>query len=106
MLQYGPAHHMLRIPEPRVMKDFLALTTLTAALVAVGPLAAQDSAAARGHKALVSRAFTPATWPVAAYDNLWKRWEPPLSEKPGDYDRAVREHYGLHEAPYDNGRYP
>ena len=81
-----------------------ALAILFAALLA-GSVTGQETAAARGQKALVSRAFTPATWPVAAYDSLWKHWDPPPAEKPADYDRAVREHYGLHPAPYENGRY-
>jgi hypothetical protein len=76
------------------------------ALMVAGSARAQETPAERGHKALTSRAFTPATWPVAAYDNLWKQWAPPPADKPADYDRAVREHYGLHPAPYDNGRYP
>ena len=83
-----------------------AVTSLALAALLTGSSIAQESAADRGHKALTSRAFTPATWPVAAYDSLWKHWDPALTEKPADYDRAVRGHYGLHRAPYENGRYP
>jgi mono/diheme cytochrome c family protein len=71
-----------------------------------GPLAAQESAAERGHKALISRAFTPSAWPVSAYDDLWKLWDTGAATSPKDYDRAVRERYGLHPAPFENGRYP
>jgi mono/diheme cytochrome c family protein len=76
------------------------------ALLPAGALLAQESAAERGHKALTTRSFTPATWPASAYDGLWKQWNPVPNAAPEDYDRAVREHYGLHAAPYENGRYP
>jgi Cytochrome c len=83
------------------MKYALIVTALAAA-----PLAAQESAAERGHKALTTRTFTPATWPASAYDALWQQWDPAPAQKPRDYDRAVRERYGLHAAPYENGRLP
>jgi hypothetical protein len=63
-------------------------------------------AIARGKKAMESRAFVPATWPESAYDDLWKQWQPRPQKAPDDYDRAVREHYGMPRAPFDNGRYP
>lgn len=89
------------------MKYAWTLTIMTAGpLLTPGPLPAQESAADRGHKALTSRSFTPATWSAAAYDALWKQWDPVLAEAPKDYDRVVREHYGLHPAPFENGRYP
>jgi mono/diheme cytochrome c family protein len=70
-------------------------------------LMADDAEAiARGKKALESRAFSPAPWPFSAYDNAWKHWEPKLDKAPADYDQAFRDHYGLHAAPYDNGKYP
>jgi mono/diheme cytochrome c family protein len=65
-----------------------------------------DAAIARGKKALETRAFSPAPWSFAAYENAWKHWQPPLAKAPDDYDRAFQEHYGLHPAPYENGRYP
>ncbi len=68
--------------------------------------AAAPSAAERGRVALTTRAFTGSTWPAAAYDELWKQWDPAPAGRPADYDRAVRAHYGLHPAPYPNGRYP
>ncbi len=63
-------------------------------------------AIARGKKALETRSFSPAPWPFQAYDNAWKAWEPKLDKAPADYDRAFRAHYGLHAAPFDNGKYP
>ena len=32
--------------------------------------------------------------------------EPPASFCGADYDAALRERYGLHAAPFDNGKYP
>src|SRR5947208_1264668 len=77
---------------------------LTAA--ALAPLAAADAPgpAERGRTALLTRPFTPALWQLRAYANLWKTWG--AAEPPEDYARAVRERYGLHPAPYDNGKYP
>jgi mono/diheme cytochrome c family protein len=67
---------------------------------------AHEADPARGEKALTTRAFTPASWPASAYDQLWKHWEGTATVPPKDYDRAVRERYGLHAAPFDNGHYP
>src|SRR5207237_54122 len=83
-----------------------AWTLAVAAVLIAGPSPAQESAAERGRKALTSRSFTPASWSVAAYENLWKLWDRTLAAAPGDYDRLVRERYGLHAAPFENGRYP
>src|SRR5262249_2200231 len=41
---------------------------------------------------------------LKAYDNLWKQWG--LKAKPGDYNKAVMERYGLHRAPFENGGRP
>jgi hypothetical protein len=64
------------------------------------------AAAERGRQALLGRAYIPATMTLRAYDNAWQQWD--LKEKPADadYDRLFRERYGLHAAPYSNGRYP
>src|SRR6266851_7731444 len=63
-------------------------------------------AAERGRKALLGRAYVPPTITLHAYDNAWRLWG--LKEKPADadYDKLFRERYGLHAAPYPNGRYP
>jgi mono/diheme cytochrome c family protein len=59
----------------------------------------------RGAEAVRGRpAMNPAWWTRAAYDKVWKQWG--LVEKPADYDRAFRERYGLHQAPYDNHGLP
>jgi hypothetical protein len=68
---------------------------------------AQDAKAiARGKKALETRAFNPSVWTVEAYENAWKHWQPKLEKAPANYDQAFRAYYGLHAAPYENGRYP
>lgn len=63
-------------------------------------------AIARGKKALETRAFSPAPWPFSAYDNAWKHWQQGFAKAPANYEQAFREHYGLHPAPFDNGKYP
>lgn len=68
--------------------------------------ATDAEAIARGKKALETRAFSPAPWPFQAYDNAWKHWEPKHAMAPANYDEAFRERYGLHPAPYENGKYP
>jgi mono/diheme cytochrome c family protein len=79
-----------------------------AAFVLVPALAwGQDpDAAERGRKALLTRSFTPAIWSLDAYDKAWEHWQPAPKTKPAAYDQAFMEHFGLHPAPYDNGRYP
>ena len=69
-------------------------------------LANDAEAIARGKKALETRSFSPAPWSFQAYDNVWKQWQPPLEKAPDNYDEAFRERYGLHPAPFDNGKYP
>jgi mono/diheme cytochrome c family protein len=75
---------------------------------ALGGLAAADepSPAHRGRTALQTRPFTPALWPLNAYPDAWKKWGSDVKEPPKDYAAAFRGHYGLHPAPYANGKYP
>lgn len=68
--------------------------------------AEEPASARRGEKALQGRHFTTPTMSPAAYQNVWKYWSSGAKEPPADYDRAYREAYGLHPAPYPNGRYP
>jgi Cytochrome c len=62
--------------------------------------------AERGKKALLEKAYNPATITLQAYQTVWKQWG--LAEKPApaDYDRMLRERYGLHAAPYPNNGLP
>jgi hypothetical protein len=62
------------------------------------------TSAEKGHKALTQTAFIPAFWTPKAIPNVWRQWG--VKEKPADYDAAVRERYGLHEAPYPNDGLP
>lgn len=78
-------------------------------LIALTPLTAsadEQDAAARGKQALLGRAFNLAPWSLDAYANAWKHWQPRHDSAPDAYDQAFQAHYGLHPAPYDNGRLP
>jgi mono/diheme cytochrome c family protein len=79
---------------------------LLVVLFAAGPdlWAGEKTAADRGRDILISNPLNPPTWSRRAYDNAWKQWG--LKEKPADYAAAVRERYGLHEAPFDNKGLP
>ena len=72
------------------------------------PIAAQEPApsAERGQKALFTRSFVPAVWGSSSYENAWKHWDKKPAQPPSDYPSAFREYYGVHSAPFDNGRYP
>lgn len=72
--------------------------------LAAGEKSAPD--AGRGEKALLTRSYNPAPWPLPAYQNSWKFWQPAPKEKPKDYDQAFRDYYGLHPAPFENAGYP
>ena len=72
------------------------------ATASVGPAA--EPAAERGRKSLEGTAFIRGFWPSYAYDQAWRAWG--VKEKPADYDAAFRDRYGLHTAPYPNGKYP
>jgi len=63
--------------------------------------AGEESAAERGRHAFTQKSYNPAVWSHEAYDKVWTRWEG-IAAKPADYDRAFRETYGLHAAPYPN----
>jgi mono/diheme cytochrome c family protein len=67
---------------------------------------AEPTAAERGRKALLTRAFNPPTISLAAYQGAWRVWGDGAREPPADYARAFRDRYGLHPAPYANGGYP
>ncbi len=69
------------------------------------PVWAAESAADRGRKALLEKSYNPAGWTPEGYQNVWKRW-PGVTEKPANYDKAVRDYYGLHAAPYPNAGLP
>src|SRR5437868_13032437 len=68
--------------------------------------ATSPSAAERGEKALLGRAFNLPSWSAQAYKNAWRHWDSWGREAPRPYDAAFREHYGVHPAPYANANYP
>src|SRR5436309_1329215 len=70
------------------------------------PRAAEPGAVERGRKALLGRAFNPAVWSPEAYGNAWRAWGKDVKEAPLAYSQAFMERYGLHPAPYANGKYP
>ncbi len=87
------------------------LAILGAALAAGNAALAADTAAPagpsaeRGRDAVRGRpALNPPVCSVEVYDNLWRRWG--FAAKPADYAAAVRDRYGLHAAPYENGGLP
>ncbi len=82
------------------------LLVLTLVVLLSRPRAAEPTAAERGRQALLGRSFIQAGWSLTAYENLWKTWGADVTRPPANYDRVVREHYGLHPAPYPNGKYP
>jgi hypothetical protein len=72
---------------------------------AADSVGASEAAAVRGRDAVRGRpALNPAVCSADVYEGLWERWG--LAAKPADYARTVRERYGLHEAPYENGGLP
>jgi mono/diheme cytochrome c family protein len=85
-------------------------TMLTAVILLLlflpAALPADPSAAERGQKALLTRAFNPPTISLPAYQEAWRVWGDGVKEPPADYARAFMDRYGLHPAPYANGGYP
>jgi mono/diheme cytochrome c family protein len=72
----------------------IGLTVVAAAAAGERP---REGSPARGERFLATRPVNSALWSRASYDTLWKVWG--LSEKPADFDRAVRDRYGLHPDP-------
>ena len=80
---------------------------LLAGLTFLAPARADEpTAAERGKAHLLGQAYNPPTITLSAYENAWKQWGLKEKPAPADYDRLFRERYGLHAAPYPNGRYP
>src|SRR5262245_42424201 len=81
------------------------LAAIGTLLVVTGIMRAEpNEAAERGRKALETRRCTPAVWAQKADDYVWKQWG--LKERPADFDKALRDRYGLHPAPYPNDGLP
>jgi len=80
------------------------LPLLAVCVLALPAAAAEPSAAERGYRALTGTAFIPGFWTTKALANLWKQWG--VATPPADLAAALRERYGLHEAPYPNDGLP
>jgi mono/diheme cytochrome c family protein len=87
------------IPMKRLV-SLVLLVFATSAIAAEKALTPSE----KGYKALTQTAFIPAFWRPTAIPEAWKQWG--AREKPANYDAAVRERYGLHEAPYPNDGLP
>lgn len=74
--------------------------------MAVAAAANERTAAERGKAALLGEAFIPPAWSTKAYQEAGKAWPGGAPADPEAYAEAFRERYGLHPAPYANGRYP
>jgi mono/diheme cytochrome c family protein len=91
------------------MRRCFSLVTL-AFFVCSGPAIAQPDAknkasAERGREAVRGKpVMNQPIWSLTALDQAWKSWG--LKEKPTQNEAAVRDRYGLHAAPYDNGGQP
>ena len=84
-----------------------AVGALVACILAANVTAQEADKAAVQRGALAVRGkppMNPGAWSAKTYDNVWKQWG--LKEKPADFAKAVRDRYGLHEAPYDNDGLP
>ena len=89
----------------RIMLGLGATLAIVSVVAADSARSETRSAAERGAEAVRGRpALNPPAVSVEGFDNLWKHWG--LKEKPANYVQAVRERYGLHEAPYDNAGLP
>src|SRR5215471_1310009 len=89
------------------MKLRICVFALAAALLVSAVLAQEPGKPSAQRGALAVRgqpAMNPPTWPISAFTELWQQWG--LSEKPADFERRLRERYGLHSAPYDNAGLP
>jgi len=86
------------------MKRF-ALFALVTFATSAGAGEKAPTPSERGYKALTETAFIPAFWTPNALPNAWEQWDG-AKAKPANYDAALRDRYGLHEAPYPNDGFP
>jgi len=90
------------------MPKGLSVAVMALSVMALAAVSAADemTPAQRGQQALTTRAFNMATWKTTTYDDAWKQWGSKDKQPPKNYPQAFMARYGLHPAPYDNGRYP
>jgi hypothetical protein len=75
-------------------------------LAAVSLQAAEPTAAERGQKALFEHNYNQPTITKKGFDQLWKIWGLETPPAQADFDRMLRERYGLHDAPFPNKGLP
>src|SRR5438552_2595364 len=88
--------------KPRLLRP--AAFVLLVLLLAGPGKSADKPSAERGRAALLQQAFSPSILSEKEFGQLWKVWG--LKQKPADYERLLRDCYGLHVAPDDNRRMP
>ena len=74
-------------------------------LSAASLLADEPTAAERGKKALLEHCYSPPTITRHGFDNLWKQWGLEAKPSQAEFDRILRERYGLHERPIPTTAY-
>src|SRR5262245_58113393 len=81
-----------------------AVVLVLPTLLGAGP--PPQTPAQRGKTNLLTKNYNPPVWARSAYDDLWQHWG--VKAKPGaaEFDRQLRERYGLHSAPYPNDGLP
>src|SRR5262249_10071834 len=86
---------------PRWMVSVLGLLLGTQLL-----MAAETTPEERGQRALLGRSFSPGTLSTSSFQSVWRVWDRNAVAPPADFDRQLRERYGMHPAPYPNDEYP
>lgn len=81
----------------------VVLVLVPAVVVADPP---NPEAVQRGKVAMETRAFNLATWSLNAVDDAWKFWGTGAKQAPDNYAEAFQQRYGLHPAPFANGKNP
>ena len=87
----------MRVGSPVVCSILLIICVASRAAVA-------EPGADRGREALLTHCFSAPFVSRERYETLWKQWG--LASRPADFDRQVKDRYGLHDAPYPNDGLP
>lgn len=75
-------------------------------LATISLQAAEPTAVERGQKALLEHNYNQATITKKGFEQLWKQWGLETPPAQADFDRMLRERYGLHDAPFENHGLP
>ena len=84
----------------------LSFGWIAVVLVSTSTFAAELTPAERGKQYLTGKSYNPPVWSMNAYRSAWKQWPEKPTKAPDDYDRAFRDHYGLHEPTFPNDHLP